>query len=423
MNDANVFHLVQPDQIDDPLTDVLRDSASRLLAAAIEAEVAAHLAAYQDLKLPDGRRRLVRHGTLPQREVQTGIGPVPVKMPRVRDRGGDGHDKIQFRSSLVPKYVRRTKSLEALLPWLYLKGVSSSNFQEALSALLGPNAPNLSSDTILRLIKTWAQELAHWETRDLSSRHYVYLWADGIYFQARTEPDNQCMLVIIGATPEGKKELVGFTDGYRESTQSWRELLLDLKARGLAKVPALAVGDGGMGFWAAMREVFPTTAQQRCWVHKTANVLNELPKSVQPKAKSDLHNIWMAETRKGAEKAFDHFADKYDAKYDKAVACLAKDRDALLAFYDFPAQHWRHIRTTNPIESTFATVRHRTKRTKGCLSRDKTRVMVFKLIKAAEKNWLRLRGRNQLPKVIDGIKFEDGDQVMPIANHEAQTAA
>ena len=423
MDDANVFRLVQPGQIDDPLTDVLRNGAARLLAAAIDAEVEAHLAAYQDLKLPDGRQRLVRHGTSPEREVQTGIGPVPIRMPRVRDRGGDRQDKIHFRSSLLPKYVRRTNSLEALIPWLYLKGVSSGNFQDALSALLGPDAPNLSSDTILRLTKSWAEELVQWEGRDLSARHYAYLWADGIYFQARTEPDSQCMLVIIGATPEGKKELVGFTDGYRESTQSWRELLLDLKARGLAKVPALAVGDGGMGFWAALREVFPTTAQQRCWVHKTANVLNELPKSVQPKAKADLHNIWMAETRKDAEQAFDHFADKYDAKYDKAVACLAKDREALLAFYDFPAQHWRHIRTTNPIESTFATVRHRTKRAKGCLSRDKTRIMVFKLIKAAEKNWLKLRGRNLLPKVIDGIKFTDGDEVMPIVKDETQTAA
>jgi putative transposase len=423
MDDANVFQLVQPDQTDDPLTAFLRDGANRLLQAAIEAEVATLLAAFEDQKLPDGRQRLVRHGTLPQRDVQTGIGPVPVQMPRVRDRGGDAGDKIRFQSSLIPKYVRRTKSLEALLPWLYLKGVSSGNFQEALSALLGPDAPNLSSDTVLRLTKTWGEELEHWEMRDLSARHYVYLWADGIYFQARTEPDSQCMLVIIGATPEGKKELVGFTDGYRESTQSWRELLLDLKARGLVKVPALAVGDGAMGFWAAMREVFPTTAQQRCWVHKTANVLNTLPKSVQPKAKADLHNIWMAETRGQADVAFDRFVEKYGAKYDKAVACLTKDRVALLAFFDFPAEHWRHIRTTNPIESTFATVRHRTKRAKGCLSRAKTRIMVFKLVKAAEKNWLRLRGRNQLPKVIQGIMFKDGDQVMPTANSQTQTAA
>jgi transposase-like protein len=350
MDDANVFHLIQPGQIDDPLTDVLRDGAAKLLACAIEAEVEAHLATYRDLKLPNGHQRIVRHGRMPEREVQTGVGAVKVKAPRVRHRGGE--EKIRFQSGVLPKYVRRTKSLEALIPWLYLKGVSSNAMRDALSALLGPDAPNLSPDTISRLTKSWADELEGWEQRDLSARHYVYLWADGIYFQARSEPDNLCMLVIIGATPEGKKELVGFTDGYRESTQSWRELLLDLKARGLTIAPSLATGDGGMGFWAALREVFPLAAQQRCWVHKTANVLNKLPKSVSAKAKADLHNIWMAETRKQADKAFDHFTDKYGAKYEKAVACLTIDREPLLRFYDFPAEHWRHIRTTNPIEST-----------------------------------------------------------------------
>jgi transposase-like protein len=421
MDDASVFRLIQPGQIADPLTDVLRDGAAKLLACAIEAEVEAHLAAYRDLKLPNGHQRIVRHGRMPEREVQTGVGAVKVKAPRVRDRGTE--EKIRFQSSILPKYVRRTKSLEALIPWLYLKGVSSNTMQDALSALLGPDAPNLSPDTISRLTKSWADELEAWEQRDLSARHYVYLWADGIYFQARTDPDNLCMLVIIGATPEGKKELVGFTDGYRESTQSWRELLLDLKARGLALAPSLATGDGGMGFWAALREVFPVTSQQRCWVHKTANVLNKLPKSIQAKAKTDLHNIWMAETRKQADKAFDHFTDKYGAKYENAVACLTKDREPLLRFYDFPAEHWRHIRTTNPIESTFATVRHRTRQTKGCLSRDKTRIMVFKLIKAAEKNWLRLRGRNQLPKLIAGVKFVDGDEIAQVNSDANKNAA
>jgi putative transposase len=423
LDDDTVVRLVQPDQITDVLTDVLQRGAAELLAAAIEAEVTAHLAAYQSFKLPDGRQRLVRHGRLPERDIQTGIGTVKVNVPRVRDRAKSSGDKITFKSSIVPKYVRRTKSLEALIPWLYLKGVSTGNFQEALSALLGPDAPNLSADTVSRLTKVWAGELEAWQERDLSARHYAYIWADGIYFQARTEPDSQCMLVIIGATPEGRKELIGFSDGYRESTQSWRELLLDLKARGLSRVPALAVGDGAMGFWAAMREVFPSTQQQRCWVHKTANVLNALPKSVQAKAKVDLHNIWMAETRKDANNAFDHFAAKYGAKYERAVDCLVKDRDALLAFYDFPAEHWRHIRTTNPIESTFATVRHRTKRSKGCLSRTKTRIMVFKLIKAAEKSWLKLRGRNQLPKVITGIKFTDGEEVKDVKANATQNAA
>jgi transposase-like protein len=421
MDDANVFRLVQPGQIDDPLTDILRDGAARLLACAIEAEVEAHLATYSDLRLPNGHQRIVRHGSLPEREVQTGIGGVKVKAPRVRDRGTE--EKIRFQSSVLPKYVRRTKSLEALIPWLYLKGVSSNAMQDALSALLGPDAPNLSPDTISRLTKSWADELHSWEQRDLSARQYVYLWADGIYFQARTEPDNLCMLVILGATPEGKKKVIGFTDGYRESTQSWRELLLDFKARGLVLAPSLATGDGGMGFWAALREVFPLTFQQRCWVHKTANILNKLPKASQAKAKTDLHNIWMAETRKQADKAFDHFTDKYGAKYEKAVACLTKDRETLLRFYDFPAEHWRHIRTTNPIESTFATVRHRTRQTKGCLSRDKTRIMVFKLIKAAEKNWLKLRGRNQLPKLITGVKFVDGDEVAPVKSDANKNAA
>ena len=423
MSNDTVVRLVQPDQINDALTDVLQQGAADLLAAAVDAEVAAHLAAYQNLKLSDGRQRLVRHGSLPEREIQTGIGAVKVNVPRVRDRAKSSDDWINFKSSIVPKYVRRTKSLEALIPWLYLKGISTGYFQEALSALLGPDASNLSADTVSRLTKVWADELEAWQGRDLSARHYAYIWADGIYFQARTEPDSQCMLVIIGATPEGRKELIGFSDGYRESTQSWRELLLDLKARGLTKVPALAVGDGAMGFWAAMREVFPATQQQRCWVHKTANVLNALPKSVQAKAKVDLHNIWMAETRKDANSAFDHFVGKYGAKYERAVDCLVKDRDALLAFYDFPAKHWRHIRTTNPIESTFATVRHRTKRSKGCLSRTKTRIMVFKLIKAAEESWLRLRGRNQLPKVITGIKFTDGEEAKEVQQNATQNAA
>ncbi len=369
MKNKTITPLVQPGEFSDHLTDVLRSGAQALLAQAVEAEVAGFLAAHEQERLGDGRARLVRHGHLPEREIQTGIGAVTVKQPRVRDRadknGGKGEKQLRFSPCVVPKYVRRSKSLEALIPWLYLKGISSGEFQPALSALLGSSAPNLSGDTILRLRKVWQQELAVFERRDLSARDYVYIWADGIYFQARMEQDSQCMLVIIGATPEGKKELLGFTDGYRESTQSWRELLLDLKARGLVRLPRLAVGDGAMGFWSALREVFPQTQEQRCWVHKTANVLNKMPKSIQAKAKADLHNVWMAETRIDAEKAFDLFTAKYQLKYEKAVHCLMKDRDALLAFYDFPAEHWVHIRTTNPIESTFATVRHRTKKSQG----------------------------------------------------------
>jgi transposase-like protein len=419
MTDDTVTKLLQPGEFHDQLTDILRNGAHKLLAQAIEAEVEVFLSTYQKERLEDGRARVVRHGTLPEREVQTGIGAVSVKVPRVRDRDSKSEDKIHFQSSILPKYMRRTKSLEALIPWLYLKGISSGDMQDALSALLGPDAPNLSPDTILRLRKSWKEELSKWEERDLSARNYVYIWADGVYFQARTEPDNQCMLVIIGATPEGKKELVGFMDGYRESTQSWRELFVDLKARGLSVPPKLAVGDGALGFWSALSEVFPQTRHQRCWVHKTMNVLNKMPKSLQAKAKKDLQNIWMAETRKEAEKAFDVFIEKYKLKYEKAVTCLRKDRQELLTFYDFPAEHWHHLRTANPIESVFSTVRHRTKRSKGCLSRETTKVMVFKLIKAAEKNWLRLRGKNQLPKLITGIQFTDGIETMKNENQNA----
>ena len=283
--------------------------------------------------------------------------------------------------------------------------------QEALAALLGRDAPNLSPTVLTRLKAGWQEEFERWKKRDLSARRYVYIWADGVYLQARMEPDKQCILVIIGATPEGKKELIGFQAGYRESTQSWRELLGDLKARGLSVPPELATGDGALGFWKALEEEFGATRQQRCWVHKTMNVLNKLPKSMQPKARADLKEIWQAESRADAEKAFNRFLAKYRAKYDKAADCLSKDREALLAFYDFPAEHWKHIRTSNPIESTFATVRHRTARSKGCLSHDTGMIMVFKLIQAAQASWRRLDGQNHLPKVITGVKFVDGIEV------------
>lgn len=412
MIETTVTPLVQPGEFSDLLTEVLRTGAQRLLSQAVEAEVKIFIDSHAGDRLEDGRARIVRHGHLPERDIQTGIGAVRVQQPRIRDRrpatdsGED--DKIRFSPNILPKYARRTKSLEAVLPVLYLKGISSGNFPDALSALLGNDAPNLSSDTVLRLCKSWNDDLQKWRNRDLSAREYVYLWADGIYFQARMEHESQCILVIIGATPEGKKELVGFISGYRESTQSWHELLVDLKARGLATPPLLAIGDGALGFWAALGKAFPTTRQQRCWVHKTANVLNTLPKAMQAKVKADIHNIWMAEGRQQAEIALAIFAEKYQAKYPKAVETLTKDTDQLLAFYDFPAEHWTHIRTTNPIESTFATVRHRTKRSKGCLSMKTTELMVFKMIREAEKYWLKLRGQNQLPKLITGVKFKDG---------------
>ena len=408
MTDSTVTPLVQPGAFSDLLTEVLRSGAQRLLAHAVEAEVSSFIEVHSSERLDDGRARIVRHGHLPERGIQTGIGPVRVCQPRVRDRAEDGSAKIHFSPSILPKHARRTKSLDAVLPVLYLKGISAGNLQDALSALLGPDAPNLSSDTILRLRKSWKEELQQWRGRNLSARRYVYIWADGIYFQARMEDQSQCMLVVIGATPEGKKELVGFISGYRESAQSWAELLVDLKARGFADPPLLAIGDGALGFWSALGKVFPTTRQQRCWVHKTANILNDMPKAMQAKVKADLHNIWMAESRLEAEKALSVFCEKYQAKYPKAAERLTKDKDELLAFYDFPAEHWTHIRTTNPIESTFATVRHRTKRSKGCLSMETMELMVFKVIKEAEKTWLRLRGKNQLPKLITGVKFNDG---------------
>jgi transposase-like protein len=382
--------------------------------------VAEVLAKYAELKTGDGRQRLVRHGHLPEREILTGIGPVAVRQPRVRDRAGAGEERIRFTSAILPPYARRSKSLEVLIPVLYLKGISTGDFEEALAALLGKDSGGLSASTIGRLKDAWSDEHVRWSQRDLSAKRYVYFWADGIHVQARLADDAQCLLVIIGATPEGKKELVGLIDGVRESAQSWKELLLDLKRRGLAMGPELAVADGALGFWKALPEVWPKTREQRCWVHKTANVLNRLPKSLQGKAKRALQNIWMAETRKDAEAAFDAFADVYGAKYDKAVECLTKDRDVLLAFYDFPAEHWKHLRTTNPIESTFATVRHRTTRSKGCLSNKTALAMTFKLAQSAETSWNRLRGYNQLPKIIMGVKFKDGAEVV---RSQAQTAA
>jgi putative transposase len=422
MSDSTVVSLRQPDEVDDPLTAVLRSGARRLLAQAIEAEAEAFLAEMKGVRLPDGRERLVRHGHGPERVVQTGIGPVAARRVKLRDRGAgaDGGERIRFTSAILPRWARRTRSLDALLPVLYLRGVSMGDFGEALAALLGKDAPNLSPSAIARLRGEWEADHARWRRRDLSARRYVYVWADGVYLQARMEPQAECMLVLIGATPEGKKELVGFQVGLRESAQSWRELLADLKARGLAIAPELATGDGALGFWKALEAVFPATRHQRCWVHKTANVLDKLPRSVQPAAKQDLREIWQAPDRATAEAAIATFAEKYGAKYGKAAACLVKDRDALLCFYDFPAEHWEHLRTANPIESVFATVRHRTVRTNGALSQDTARLMVFKLVMAAAKTWRRLNGENQLPKVIRGVTFRDGVEV---TDTPAQTAA
>ena len=367
---STVVRFPQPEVVDDPLTEVLRAGARRLLAQAIEAEAEAFLAGMADWRLADGRARFVRHGHGPERTIQSGIGSVAVQRVKVRDRApAEGERRVRFTSRILPRWARRTRSLDALLPVLYLRGVSTGDFQEALAALLGKEAPNLSPSVVARLKGDWQGEYERWQQRDLSARRYVYIWADGVYLQARMEPQAECMLVIIGATPEGKKELVGFQVGTRESAQSWHELLVGLKARGLAMAPELAVGDGALGFWRALEEAFPSVRHQRCWVHKAANVLNKLPKSLQANARQDLREIWLAPDRATAEAALATFAAKYAPKYDRAVACLVKDREALLTFFDFPAEHWDHLRSSNPIESVFATVRHRTVRTKGACRR------------------------------------------------------
>lgn len=395
---------------DDVLTTILREGARKMLATAIEAEAQAYVAGRAHLTDADGHRAVTRNGYLPARTIQTPLGAVAVTQPRVRDRR-TGPRRETFRSLILPPYLRKTKALEDLLPWLYLKGVSTGDFSEALAALLGADAPGLSASTVTRLKGVWEQEFAAWQQRALTASRYVYLWADGIYFNVRLEDTanaRQCILVLMGATADGKKELIAVQDGYRESEQSWRELLLDAQARGLTVDPALATGDGALGFWAAVAKVFPTTGAQRCWVHKTANVLNKLPKSIHAKATQMLHAIWMAETRAAAHRAFDLFVETFGAKYDGAVACLAKDRQELLAFYDFPAEHWRHLRTTNPIESTFASVRLRTDKTKGAGSRMACLTMVFKLALSAQQRWRVLNGASLLGDVIKGETFEDG---------------
>jgi putative transposase len=424
VSNDSVVKLIQPGTFNDLLTDVLRNGARALLTQAVEAEVAEFLGQYADLKTKAGLLRVVRHGHLPEREIMTGIGRVAVRQPRVRDREAGTADagRILFTPAILPPYARRSKSLEMLIPLLYLKGVSTGDFEEALACLLGKDAAGLSASTIGRLKEVWLDEHKRWNERDLSARRYAYMWADGIHLQARLEDDAQCILVIIGATLEGRKELLGLIDGTRESAHDWRALLLDLRRRGLSIAPQIAVADGALGFWKALGEVWPKTREQRCWVHKTANVLNKLPISQQPKAKRALQEIWMAETKAQAETAFDTCIESYQIKYEKAAQCLAKDRDQLLAFYDFPAEHWKHLRTTNPIESTFATVRHRTIRSKGCLSNKTALAMVFKLVEAAQRSWRRLDGHALLPKLILGVKFDDGLEVAR-ENADSQPAA
>lgn len=400
-------------QFDDksPLDELVREGARRMIQAAIDSEVESFIERHSGHVDELGRRLVVKNGSLPTREILTGAGPVEIKQGRVRDKNSRADERVQFIPSVLPAYLRRTDKIEELIPWLYLKGVSTGDFGEALQSLLGENAKGLSANVVVRLKEQWGEEYDDWNRRDLSDKKYVYVWADGIHAKVRLEDDankKQCILVLMGATADGKKELIAVNDGYRESEQSWSELLLSLKQRGLSGTPKIAVGDGALGFWAALRKMFPDTIEQRCWVHKTANVLNKMPKSVQPKAKGDLHEIWQAETRADAAKAFDNFIEKYDAKYHPACECLRKDREQLLAFYDFPAEHWGHLRTTNPIESTFATIRLRHRKTKGNGTRRASLTMMFKLAQSAATKWKRLRGSEKIAFVIEGRSFKDG---------------
>jgi len=408
MSNDNVIELQKTTSfIDDPITEILRQGARKLLAQALETGIEVFINQYKYLKDDLGRQRIVRNGHLPERDIQTGIGAVPVKAPRIRDRHARPSRRIKFNSSIFPPYLRKTKSLEHLIPWLYLKGISTGDFTDALCALVGKDAPGLSATTISRLKTVWEQDLKEWQKRDLSNKHYVYFWVDGIHCNVRMD-DKQCLLVIIGATEEGKKELVAIDDGFRESDLSWTQLLTDLKSRGLHKGPELAIGDGTLGFWKAISKAYPHCRWQRCWVHKTANVLNKLPKSLQSAAKSKLQDIWHADNKDESERLFSDFIRAYGAKYPKVEQCLIKDRDALLTFYDFPAEHWRHIRTTNPIESIFATVRLRTAKVRGCFSASTVITMAFKICQCAEGRWIRLHRPERLAEVIRGVKFVNG---------------
>lgn len=396
----------------DALGEILRLGAQQMLASAVEREVEAYIDEHIGERDDAGHRLVVRNGRHKARTIETGVGEIEVRQPRVDDRRTDDDgNKIRFTSKILPPYLRRTKSIDELVPWLYLKGISTGDFSEFLGKLVGSTTASLSPTTIVRLKAAWTKEHEAWRQRSLESKRYVYFWVDGIHFNIRLEGDRQCILVVIGATEDGQKELVAVGDGYREDKQSWKELLLELRTSGLERGPELAIGDGALGFWQAVAEVYPETRAQRCWVHKTANILSKMPKSIHASAKSAIHAIWMAETEEEATRAFDLFQDKYEAKYPRAVGCLVKDRDELLAFYDFPAEHWRHLRTTNPIESTFATVRLRHRRTKGSGSRAACLAMVFKLTQTAQQGWRRLNGHALLNDVIQGAQFKDGIKV------------
>ncbi|MCK4816783.1 IS256 family transposase [bacterium] len=391
------------------LEELAREGARKMIEIALEAEITDFIDSFKAIRDESGRRQLIRNGYHPRRKIVTGIGEIDVRVPRSRDHREGFSDAICYHSKIIPPYLRRSKDLDEFIPFLYLKGISTGDFSEVLSQLVGKDV-SLSAGTVVRLKEQWEEEYNRWSGRDLSDKRYVYWWVDGVYFNIRLEEERSCMLIIMGATEDGKKELVAVEDGYRESSISWNNILLNLKSRGLKRGPKLATGDGSLGFWNALSKEFPETRHQRCWVHRTANVLDKMPKSVQKQAKRQIHDIYLAPSKEEALKAFDKFVKLYDAKFPKATQCLLKTKKETLAFYDFPAEHWRHIRSTNPIESTFATVRLRTHKTKGCGSRIASLTMVFKLIQAAEKRWQRLHSSNLIQLVLNGVKFIDGVQ-------------
>ncbi len=406
-NNAFQLHLATVPVID----DILRDGARRALQAAIEREVEEYIERNSQHLDDRGRRLVVRNGHHPARKIQSGNGPIEVQQPRVNDKRVDEQgNRFHFSSKILPPYLRKTKAIEELVPWLYLKGISTSDFPEAL-ACLGHDGSGLSATTVVRMKEIWQGEYENFSRRSLEGKRYVYLWADGIYFNIRLTDDRPCVLVLMGALEDGTKELIAMIDGERESAQSWLELLIDAKSRGLTEAPMLATGDGAMGFWKALRQVYPSTRHQRCWVHKMANVLNNLPRGQHVSAKNILHEIWMSATKEEATKAMAKFTATYQAKYPKAVECLIKDKEELLAFYDFPAEHWQHLRTSNPIESTFATVRLRTSKTKGAGSRTACLAMAFKLVQSAQNHWRKLNGSTLLPAVVAGVIFKDGTTI------------
>jgi transposase-like protein len=392
-----------------PLGEIVQLGAQKIVETAVMVEFEVFLQQYSQVMDERGRPGIVKNGNHRERTIMTSAGELKMKVPRVRDRREGVSDKAQFHSSVLPPYLRRAQELDEFIPYLYLKGISTGDFSGVLSQLLGKDV-KLSANTVVRLKETWEKEYEEWSKRDLSDKRYLYWWVDGVYFNIRLEDERSCMLVIIGVTEDGRKELVAVSAGHRESELSWQSMFSDLKKRGLQMGPRMVTGDGALGSWKALGKEFPEAKHQRCWVHKTANVLDKLPKSVQFLAKSHIHKIYEADTKQEALKEFDRFVNLFEAKYPKAVACLVKDKAETLAFYDFPAEHWRHIRSTNVIESVFASVRLRTYKTKGMGSTITTLMMIFKLAEAAEKSWQRIHHFNLVPLVLAGVKFIDGVQ-------------